>query len=449
MLDPLDSSFDADFYADLAEFSCQDNFCNILDLIGAPPDMILDLPPPPIPSFLKGLNILNDSENAEKCNHCSQFTDQTIDGLSFTLPKQAQSGLLTNNSLLISGGLLIVSLLCLIALYIKYKKMKISMVDTCASFSQSFFSKANKDLQVSARVDSCAPVVNEKTPQSIITNSPSKKSTIIPAKYWKTPTGNGINFAHGPNGHHLMVNEFNGALIDSTITTEMSEYMPEEGSCTSSPVYQEISSAHQINLDNMSNLITMNNFNNLNPMAQPVRYKAYTMRNYGDMPNAAKLSQLNQLNQLNQLAGQMDPDSALLPDVSYDNEAYLPSSNSDYHNKSLKRNRQSTLGKLGSKTPLLSTHCPTMNVNPHHSLTLGYLNAEKPKQTFIQHQLGSRINVNNTLMLKSQEPDPIGGQPRYVQGNKKNILIYNGQPIISKRPLPSVPNMPKLPNNFI
>lgn len=435
----LDSSFDADFYADLAEFSCQDNFCNILDLIGPPPDMILDLPPPPIPSFLKGLNILNDSENAEKCNHCSQFTDQTVDGLSFTLPKQAQSSLLNNNSLLISIGLLAFSLICLIALYIKYKKMKISMVDTCASFSQSFFGNG-KDLQVSARVDSsCAPVVNEKTPQSIITNSPSKKSTIIPAKYWKTPTGNGINFAHHPT-NHLMVNEFNGALIDSTITTEMSEYMPEEGSCTSSPVYQEISSAHQINLDNMSNLITMNNFNNLNPMSQPVRYKAYTMRNYADMPNAVKLSQLNQL-------AQMDPDAALLPDVSYDNEAYLPSSNSDYHNKSLKKNRQSTLGKLGSKTPLLSTHCPA---NAHHSLTLGYLASEKPKQTFIQHQLGSRINVNNTLMLKSQDQDPIGVQPRYVQGNKKSILIYNGQPIISNRPLPSVPNnMPRLPNNFI
>ena len=414
--------------------------------------MILDLPAPPIPSFLKGLNIVqNDSENSEKCNHCAQFADQAIDGLSFTLPKQAQTNpLLNNNSLVISIALLIVSVCCLIALYIKYKKMKISMIDTCASFSQNFFFK-NKDLEVSSRVDNCAPVVNEKTPQSIITNSPSKKSTIIPAKYWKTPTGNGINvnFTH-PN--NLMVNEFNGALIDGTMTTEMSAYLPEEGSCTSSPVYAELESGnHQINLDNMSNLITLNNLNNLNPMnsSQTVRYKSYTMRNYSDLP-AMKISQLNQLNQLSQLnqLNQINSDTALLPDTSYDNEAYLPSSNSDYHNKSLKRNRQLTLGgKLGSKTPLLSTHCPT-NVN--HSLTLGYLNNDKPKQTFIQHQLGGRINVNNTLMLKNQDQDQIGIQPRYVQGNKKSILIYNGQPIISnsanfaqKRPLP------KLPNNFI
>ena len=427
--------------------------------------MILDLPPPPIPSFLKGLNILNDSENVEKCNHCNQFTDaQTIDGLGFTLPKQAQANLL-NNSLLISIGLLIICLFCLIALYIKYKKMKISMIDTCASLSQSFFFKS-KDLQVSSRVENCAPVVNEKTAQSIITNSPSKKSTIIPAKYWKTPTSNGINFAH-PN-NHLMVNEFNSGLIDSTITTEMGEYLPEEGSCTSSPVYAELDSNnhHQINLDNMSNLITLNNLNNLNPLANPSvanRYKSYTMRNYSEIPNAIKISQLNQLNQLNQLSqlnqmSQISSDTALLPDVSYDNEAYLPSSNSDYHNKSLKRNRQSTLqhSKLGSKTPLLSTHCPTTNIS-NHSLTLSYLNnVDKPKQTFIQHQLGGRISVNNTLMLKNQDQDQISIQPRYVQGvgtNKKaSFLIYNGQPIIAnatnfpqqqKRPLP------RLPNNFI
>lgn len=434
----LDSGFDADFFNDLTEFSCQDNFCNLVDLIGPPPDMILDLPPPPIPSFLKGLNILNDSENLERCNHCNQFSDEAIGGLGFTLPKQTQNNLFTVNSLAISIGLGVISAFLLVALYIKYKRMKISMADTCSSFSQSFFFK-NKDLQVSSRVENCTPVVNEKA-QSIITNSPSKKSTIIPAKYWKAPNVNGINFAHSNN--HLMINshEFNDGLIDSTMTSEMGEYMQDEGSCTSSPVYAECldSNNHQIGLDNMSNLITLNNMNNLNPMNVQARYKSYTMRNYSEMPNTIKINQLNQLNQLN-------PDAALLPDVSYDNEAYLPSNHCDYHNKSLKRMMKS------SKTPLLSTHCPT-NVN--HSLTLGYLNNDKPKQTFIQHQVGSRINVNNTLMLKNQDQNQINiQQPRYVQSgtNKKNLIIYNGQPIISnstnfqqKRPLPSLPHQ-----NFI
>jgi len=429
----LDSSFDADFYADLAEFSCLDNFCNIQDLIGPPPDLILDLPPPPIPSFLNEFNNHNNilSNDSEKCNLCNQLVTSTVnDGLSFILPKQQatiSSGfnilLMNNSSLIISIILSILSVFFLIALYIKYKKMKISMIDTCSSlFSQknNFFSKSTttKDshLQVNSSRGGCrttldVPVVNEKTVQSIITNcSPSKKSTIIPAKYWSA-----ANIVGQTN---TTLNSLNGLMnLNEYNTTEMSDYglipddmiLTENGSgCTSSPVYAELDgSSNPHHHLYMSNLITLNNLNNSATLTNQQRYKSYTMRN--------------------------QQQNTTIDTSSYDNESYLPSSNSDYHNKSFTNHRGQMV--IGSKTPLLSN-------------------------TLIQHNHHGRIN--NTLMPNSNLSDDFHQnttltlQPRYVQqqqpGNKKNILIYNGQPILSSNSSSNFTQtrpLPKLPNNFI
>lgn len=91
--------------------------------------------------------------------------------------------------------------------------------------------------------DTRLPVVNEKSPQSIIMDAPlaslGKKSTIsTTGKYWKRMPANGAG------GNIFSMEDRRGlrSLGGSSIMSGMSEHHPysDAGSCTSSPVYAEL-----------------------------------------------------------------------------------------------------------------------------------------------------------------------------------------------------------------
>ncbi|RWS27337.1 hypothetical protein B4U80_05294 [Leptotrombidium deliense] len=305
---------------------------------------------------------------------------------------------------------------------IKCKKWKIFPVsDSCPILPESFLGGHKSAPPPCSPTDSCiSPVVNEK-PQSVITDSPSKR-TSIPSKYWRRTNDLSQGGRHMTNG---------GNILDRT--TEIDEYTgcPEAASCTSSPVYAELDAGGINHAQLATPILITGPSQSISP---------YAVHTYTEVADAVRMAALGS-------------SSALLPDASYDNAAYLPSSNSDhYHGRSLRRHRASTLAQLGSATPLLATHHQINGSPPVNYLTGGRPH-KKPRMPYA-HQM-TRANI-----LRSQdelESSPSRHlQSRRLHGLYSDLPLQSQSPTLStfrlaniqynlrdqpKRPLPPVPGV--------
>lgn len=257
-----------------------------------------------------------------------------------------------------------------------------------------------------------SPVVNEKSPQSIITDSPTKK-TSIPSKYWK-------------RGSNIILNNPDGRRsVEPNI--DLDPYN-DTASCTSSPVYAELDAAG-VNVNHVNALTNQASILIGGPSISP-----YAVCNtYSEVADAVRMAQLGSA-------------SALLPDASYDNAAYLPTSNSDHYNsRSLRRaHRAATLAQLGSTTPLLSSHYHLTNGSPQLYLT-GYRPHKKPRPLHSQIPRNNLIRMQEELQQTRFDRQTVIGTGRRAHG------IYTDSPAMStfrvpfkennRRPLPPVPGV--------
>lgn len=165
--------------------------------------------------------------------------------------------------------------------------------------------------------------------------------TSISSKYWRRGPTNGLN-----SGDER-----------TDVSTEMDPYS-DATSCTSSPVYAELDPTGVTHALAPTPIIL--NGPSINPYA--------VCNTYTEVADAVRMAALGS-------------SSALLPDASYDNAAYLTSINNPnlYHSRSLRRaHRAGTLGQLGalgSATPLLQSHYIT-NGSPQ----LNYLTGGRPQK---------------------------------------------------------------------
>ncbi|RWS10708.1 hypothetical protein B4U79_09141, partial [Dinothrombium tinctorium] len=419
-------------------FGC-DFSCKIIDEFGPPPDLILSIPPPPLTPSLQQLLNENQSLKGDDngCNFCHVFYSPTGQDNDFFLPNP---GVKTDESWL---SLLVFSVLGLTAFgalfilfLVKCKKYAISFIeilinsfpfyrwkifpvsDSCPIFPESFLGGHKTAPPPCSPSDSCiSPVVNEK-PQSVITDSPTKK-TSIPSKYWRRTN----DLSHGGR-------MANGIILDRT--TEIDEYSgcPDAPSCTSSPVYAELDAVGINHSQAPTPILITGPSQSISP---------YAVHTYTEVSDAVRMAALGS-------------SSALLPDASYDNAAYLPTSNSDhYHGRSLRRHRAATLAQLGSATPLLATH-HNINGSPSINYLTGGRPQKKPRQPYA-HPL-TRAN-----MIRTHEELETTTPTRHLQGRRHHGLygdISQQSPTLStfrlanipynlrdqpKRPLPPVPGV--------
>lgn len=242
--------------------------------------------------------------------------------------------------------------------------------------------------------------------------------TSIQGNYWRRT--NNLKPRDGKN----MLNSCAPDLDDYTACTE-------GGSCTSSPVYAELD-AENINHSQIpSSLIITGPSQSVSP---------YTVHTYTEVADAMRMAALN------------SSSTALLPDASYDNAAYLPTANGDqYNTRSLRHNRALALAQLGSTTPLLvsSPHHISNSASPpinHYHYTGGRQYRKSRAAYARQYQRGNIIRNNQAL------------NNRYSLA-KRHEGLYTDFPIdspqlstfrvpysfnlreVSKRPLPPLPGV--------
>ena len=268
--------------------------------------------------------------------------------------------------------------------------------------------------------DNCiSPVVNKKSPQSVITNCPNKNS--IPSKYWKRSDET----------------SFRDSMTEPRLA-EIDEYIniPERGGCTSSPVYAELDAGVTINHSRIPSSLLMSG------------PSPYAVHIYSEVADAMRMAALGS-------------STALLPDASsYDNVAYLPSSNSDHYQARSLRRQRSGVGHLGSATPLLPAHQQIIAGSQTNYLTGG--RPHKKSRPAHSHHI-SRINASNhhqQQMSPQQQQQQIQQEieSRYMS-SRRSEAIYADFPLSSsslstfqvpygtnfrenhKRPLPDVPGV--------
>ncbi|XP_054153372.1 uncharacterized protein LOC128952064 [Oppia nitens] len=335
------SLLDVDYEGD--SFTCDELIC-----LDTPPD---DFPrPPPIPlHIMKAIknefNKTNDEEVAEQedCGIC-EILDYFVHNGHF--PTIANSSEVTSDSWL---TIIVVTTVCslaflifLLIILVKFKNWKIFPVsDSCPILPESFLGGHKSAPPPCSPTDSCiSPVVNEKSPQSVIIDEPTKK-TSISSKYWK----------RGPN--------VGDDRLGTDVSTDMDPYS-DAASCTSSPVYAELDPAGVTHALSTPTPIILGG-SSISPYA--------VCNTYSEVADAVRMAALGS-------------SSALLPDASYDNAAYLPSNNPNQHiyqSRSLRRaHRAATLGQLGSATPLLRSHYNLSNPTPQQQLN--YLTGGRPQK---------------------------------------------------------------------
>ncbi|XP_053214016.1 uncharacterized protein LOC128397325 [Panonychus citri] len=419
-------------------FNCPDVFCSLIGDIGPPPDWLP--PPPPLPPYLIQALAENHSVvdvRSDDCNFCHVFSNPTDSEL--VVPKPEFKTHDSWFSLLI-GSVLGSTILCIILLFIlvKFRKWKlfpsVCGLDSCPIFPEGMMRGQKAVPNPCSQSENCiSPVVNEKSPQSVITNCPTKTS--IPSKYWRRSDDNHCS---------------RDSISDPRIA-EIEEYtnIPEGGSCTSSPVYAELDAAGvTINHSQIPSSLLMNG---------PSPYAVHT---YSEVADAMRMAALGS-------------STALLPDASYDNVAYLPSSNSDHYQARSLRRQRSGLGHLGSATPLLPAHQQVVAGSQLNYLTGGRPH-KKSRPVYSHHT--SRINARNQpqqqqlsqqqlqqlqqLQLQQQQQQQIQQdiEPRYMSSRRPEAVYADfplNSPTLStfrvpygtnfrenpKRPLPDVPGV--------
>lgn len=384
--------------------------CVMFDMIEGPPDGIESMPPPPLPPFLQ-MAFAENQSFGENCNYCHLFHDPSSFDSELMLPKPEVKTSDSWLSVLVATilGSTLFGALFLVFLF-KCKKWKIFPVsDSCPILPESFLGGHKSAPPPGSPTDSCiSPVVNEKSPQSVITDMPSKK-TSISSKYWK----------RGPNNMMNSPEEHQG----TDVGTDIDPYS-DAASCTSSPVYAELDAAGVTHALSTPTQIILSG-QSISPYA--------VCNTYSEVADAVRMAALGS-------------SSALLPDASYDNAAYLPTSvNSDlYHSRSLRRaHRAATLGQLGSTTPLLSSHYH-LNGSPQLNYLTGSRPQKKPRPLHAQQV--PRMRMHEELQ-----------STRFDRNIRRNHGIYSDLPIHSpilstfrvphafrdnpKRPLPPVPGV--------
>lgn len=451
---------DFDFEAFLAQ-SINESW----DVFEPPPDDILYMPPPPLPPSLRhiiwGNQSLADEESSDgTCNFCHLFQDKSQDS-EYVSPKNPEKTTDSMMSVLVASvlGLIFGSLLLIL---IWCKKWRIFPAkDSCPIFSDGFLGSHKSVPSPPSAGDQCiSPVVNEKSPQSIITDAPSKK-TSIPSKYWT-------------RGREMGVNINGSRVLDPS--SSLDDQYTEGGSCTSSPVYAELDGAvpgSRLSLDpstgvgpvliagpsqSMSPYSVGQNPHSSGQNAYSSGQNAYSsgqnayssgQNPYADVPEALRM-------------GIMGSSSALIPDSSYDNAAYLPSALAGHYTRSLRRGQGITLAHLGSAAPLLSQsyHLPPQ---PNMSYLTGGRQSKKPRAPFAQQLARNAMqrmqqDVLNERMDRAAAA--AAANPRYT--SRRIQALYSDPPIDSpnmstfksasplahhlrdnnpKRPLPPVPGV--------
>lgn len=284
--------------------------------------------------------------------------------------------------------------------------------ESCPVFAESFLGGHKSAPAPCSPSDSCiSPVVNEKSPQSVITDEPSKK-TSIPTKYWRR----GINTL-GPEGRQV---------------DELDPYRAcSEASCTSSPVYAELDAAGVTITHAMAN-------QNPSVMLGSSSISHYGYGNtYSEVADAVRMAALGS-------------SSALLPDSSYDNAAYLPTAQNDHYSRSLRRHR-SLAHQLGSTTPLLSSHY-VVNGSPQLNYLTGTRPHKKPRPI---HAQGLPPRANLIRMQEELQSTHLDHQLGYGHARRQighgiysdipsHLTTFRSQYASKdnpKRPLPPVPGV--------
>lgn len=296
---------------------CVDAFCSLDDL----PDAILTMPPPPIPFFMQTL--LNESFSSEDCNLCRLFTDGEVEsGNDFLLPRPsdkssspASDGM---TSVLIASILGLMFGAFLLGLIWCKKWRHFPAKDSCPMFSDGLFSGHRKSAPPppSPTESVISPVVNEKSPQSIIMDHGTGKKSVIQTKYWR-------------RGSDFTIDASSSVLRPHRQQTD--HYGGDGGSCTSSPVYAELDGVPIGGAQGTasSSLLMSCPGSSISPYA-------VGMNTYSELPeNSMRMTNIAS-----------SSSAALLPDSSYDNAAYLPNMNPDqYGSRSLRRPRTGISGQ--------------------------------------------------------------------------------------------------------
>lgn len=295
------------------------------------------------------------------------------------------------------------------------------MHENCPILPDGFFrSHKSGPSHGSTHQDMCIdPVVNEKSPQSIITDVPNKK-TSISSKYWRQGTN---SVMMSPEGRQL-----NGMKLVPDMEHENYMDGSDAASCTSSPVYAELDGNNQ-RASGLMTPVMLTGSSSISPYAVCNPY-----------------SEVNEVVMMAALAS----NSALLPESSYDNAAYLPSSNSDqYRSRSLRRHR-AALQQLAAATPLLQSNYGMnggMNASPQLNYFTGGRPLKKPRP-LRNHYLAEEMAAANQLHTHDTRHarhmksfNDLGAHSPAGMSTFRVQQQYFPPDPSSKRPLPPVPGV--------
>ncbi|XP_015792014.1 uncharacterized protein LOC107368662 [Tetranychus urticae] len=369
-----------------SDTDCPDIFCNLFEEIGPFPESMP--PPPPLPphfiQFLKENHSLPD-QKMNDCNFCNIFSDVMESELVASEPEFKTDESWSSTLFISVFGLILVIFTLII--FIKIKKLK--------PFSSQDKNLCLKQSPLCSPSEHCiAPVINEKSPQSVIFSCSTRTSTR--SKYWRQTRGNSDTI---------------GSKVD--VMDHYSNIHDGE-SCLSSPVYAELdANGIAINHDQVSSSLLMND---------PSTY-AHT---YSEIAEAMRMATLGS--------------STLISDASYYNVTYLPY---DQYQKRPMTKHHSKLKAHGSAAPLLDI---SQQISESCS---NYKAHERSQAKSIYKPNSSQIDLNNHPHQQTetrQEPSFIS--PYKYEAPLNPLLLptfeasyaYNFLERQSlKRPLPAVP----------
>jgi len=192
------------------DFHCRDGFCN-LDL----QDDLWSMPPPPPIPFFWNVSIPSDCSSL-----CDVFIDSKTDELQVpTVTDGHQTGLSADSVVSVVGASILgLTLGALMLIFVWYKKFGSDPSSLPPSLPSS-----------SCETEYTCPVVNGKSPQSIIINHRGTIAYSNGMNQWRRGTDFSIDYVH------------RGLIPGSSVLhqQEQETYAMRE-SCTSSPVYAEL-----------------------------------------------------------------------------------------------------------------------------------------------------------------------------------------------------------------
>lgn len=368
------------WYEDIAEVQdCEQSFCSIVTLP----------PPPPIPQFMRSM--LNDSLTSDgDCNLCRLFG--VAEGPRYQLPRPSDK----SSSSPASDGMTSVVVACvmglcfgglLLALIWCKKWRHTSSKSSC--FSCTFFSpggvfggqRKGAPPPPSPTQSVISPVVNEKSPQSIIMDHGTNgKKSVIQTKYWRRGSDFTIDASSSVLHPHRSHSDHYGG--DGATGS----------SCTSSPVYAELDGVPVGAHGPGSSLLITCPGSSISPYA-------VGMNTYSELPD-------NSMRMVN-----IGSSAALLPDSSYDNAAYLPNLNPNqeqFGSRSLRRPRTGLSGQplLHSSGSHHQFNAQVVTSAPVTHLTVGTRKKSRQQQHTLAQQL-ARSSVQR--MQEIDQIDDLSG----------------------------------------